>query len=120
MCDVLTSAEVCHDPLVDLASEEPFEAPDDLTFRPAVRRPSHDVVDRWLVVPHADDDRPIEGRVGLAVPTPIEAVSPSRPPGRGGDGTRAAELREGGWQTLARGHRFPIWTNGGSKSTIRP
>ena len=64
----------------------------------AVRRPSHDVVDRWLVVPHADDDRPIEGSVGLAVPTPIEAVSPSRPPGRGRDGTRAAELREGGFR----------------------
>ena len=32
VCDVLTSAEVGHDALVDLASEETFEAPDDLTF----------------------------------------------------------------------------------------
>ena len=38
VCDVLTSAEVGHDALVGLASEETFEAPDDLTFSPAVRR----------------------------------------------------------------------------------
>ena len=40
VCDVSTSAEVCHDALVDLAREETFEAPDDLTLvRPsAVRR----------------------------------------------------------------------------------
>ena len=67
MCDVSTSAEVCHDALVDLSREETFEAPDDLTFGAAVGRTSHNVVDRWLVVPHADDDRPIEGGVGLAV-----------------------------------------------------
>ena len=96
MCDVSTSAEVCHDALVDLAREETFEAPDDLTFGAAVGRTSHNVVDRWLVVPHADDDRPIEGGVGLAVTAPVEAVPPSGPPGRGGDGTRATELREGG------------------------
>ena len=96
VCDVSTSAEVCHDALVDLAREETFEAPDDLTFGAAVGRTSHTVVDRWLVVPHADDDRPIEGGVGLAVTAPVEAVPPSGPPGRGGDGTRATELREGG------------------------
>ena len=96
MCDVSTSAEVCHDALVDLVREETFEAPDDLTFGAAVGRTSHNVVDRWLVVPHADDDRPIEGGVGLAVTAPVEAVPPSGPPGRGGDGTRATELREGG------------------------
>ena len=45
------------------------------------------------MVPHADDDRPIEGGVGLAVTAPVEAVPPSGPPGRGGDGTRATELR---------------------------
>ena len=56
VCGILTSVEVCHDPLVDLAGEEPFEAPDDLTFRPAVRRTSHDVVDRWLVVRHCQVD----------------------------------------------------------------
>ena len=55
VCDVSTSAEVCHDALVDLAREETFEAPDDLTFGAAVGRTSHNVVDRWLVVPHADD-----------------------------------------------------------------
>ena len=98
MCDVLTSAEVGHDALVDLASEETFEAPDDLTFSPAVRRTSYDVVYGWLVVPHADNDRPIEGGVGLAVTTPIETVPTRGYPGRGGDGTRAAELREGGFR----------------------
>ena len=96
VCDVSTSAEVCHDALVDLAREETFEAPDDLTFGAAVGRTSHNVVDRWLVVPHADDDRPIEGGVGLAVTAPVEAVPPSGPPGRGGGGTRATELRDGG------------------------
>ena len=96
MCDVSTSAEVCHDALVDLAREETFEAPDDLTLGAAVGRTSHNVVDRWLVVPHADDDRPIEGGVSLAVTAPVEAVPPSGPPGRGGDGTRATELRDGG------------------------
>ncbi len=70
MCDVSTSAEVYHDALVDLAREETFEAPDDLTFGASVGRTSHNVVDRWLVVPHADDDRPIEGGVGLAVTAP--------------------------------------------------
>ena len=98
VCDVLTSAEVGHDALVDLASEETFEAPDDLTFSPAVRRTSYDVVYGWLVVPHADNDRPIEGGVGLAVTTPIETVPTRGHPGRGGDGTRAAELREGGFR----------------------
>ena len=94
--DLLASAEIGHDALVDLAREETFQAPDDLTFGAAVGRTSHNVVDRWLVVPHADDDRPIEGGVGLAVTAPVEAVPPSGPPGRGGDGTRATELREGG------------------------
>ena len=74
VCDVSTSAEVCHDALVDLAREETFEAPDDLTFGATVGRTSHNGVDRWLVVPHADDDRPIEGGVGLAVTAPVEAV----------------------------------------------
>ena len=50
VCDVSTSAEVCHDALVDLAREETFEAPDDLTVGAAVGRTSHNVVDRWLVV----------------------------------------------------------------------
>ena len=64
--DVLANAEVCHDALVDLAGEEAFEAPDDLTFGPAVRCASCDVVDSRLVEPHADDDGAIEGGVGLS------------------------------------------------------
>ena len=98
VCDVSTSAEVCHDALVDLAREETFEAPDDLTFGAAVGRTSHNVVDRWLVVPHADDDRPIEGGVGLAVTAPVEAVPTGGHPRGGGDGTRAAELGKGGFR----------------------
>ena len=36
--DFLTSAEIGHDSLVDLASEKTFQAPDDLPFGSAVRR----------------------------------------------------------------------------------
>ena len=64
---------VCHDPLVDLAGEEAFEAPDDLACGPAASSPSCDVVDGRLVESHADDDGSIEGGVGLSVATPIEA-----------------------------------------------
>ena len=49
----------CTPTSIDLAREETFEAPDDLTFGAAVGRTSHNVVDRWLVVPHAADDRQI-------------------------------------------------------------
>ena len=41
--------------LVDLASEETFQAPDDLSLGSAVRRAACDVNGR-LMVPHADDD----------------------------------------------------------------
>ena len=58
---------VCHDPLVDLAGEEAFEAPDDIAFGPAASSPSCDVVDGRLVESHADDDGSIEGGVGLWV-----------------------------------------------------
>ena len=70
----LARSIVCHDPLVDLAGEEAFEAPDDLAFGPAASSPSCDVVDGRLVESHADDDGSIEGGVGLSVATPIEAV----------------------------------------------
>ena len=36
--DLLASAEIGHDALVDLASEETFQAPDDLSLGSAVRR----------------------------------------------------------------------------------
>ena len=95
----LARSIVCHDPLVDLAGEEAFEAPDDIAFGPAASSPSCDVVDGRLVESHADDDGSIEGGVGLSVATPIEAVPAGGHPGRGRDGTRAAELREGGVRT---------------------
>ena len=105
MCDVSTSAEVCHDALVDLAREETVEAPDDLTFGATVGRTSHNVVDRWLVVPHADDDRPLEGGVGLAVTAPVEAVPPSGPPGRGGMGHAPQSFTKAAPSESARGCR---------------
>ena len=90
----LARSIVCHDPLVDLAGEEAFEAPDDIACGPAASSPSYDVVDGRLVESHADDDGSIEGGVGLSVATPIEAVPAGGHPGRGRDRTRAAELRE--------------------------
>ena len=93
----LASSVVGHDSLVDLAGEEALQAPDDLTFGPAVRRASGDVVDSRLMVPQAHDDRSIEGGVGLSVAAPVEAVPAGGHPGRGRDGTRAAEFCEGGF-----------------------
>ena len=97
--DLLASAEIGHDSLVDLASEKTFQAPDDLPFGSAVRRAACDVINGRLMVPHADDDGSIEGGVGVSVAASIEAVPAGGHPGRGRDRTRAAELREGGFRT---------------------
>ena len=97
--DLLASAEIGHDALVDLASEETFQAPDDLSLGSAVRRAACDVINGRLMVPHADDDGSIEGGVGVSVAASIEAVPAGGHPGRGRDRTRAAELREGGFRT---------------------
>ena len=94
---MLARAEVRHDPLVDLAGEEAFEAPNDLASGPAVSGASCDVVDSRLVEPHTDDDSAIEGGVGLSVAAPIEAVPAGGHPGRSRDRTRATEFREGGF-----------------------
>ena len=95
----MASAEVGHDALVDLASEKTFQAPDDLPFGPAVRRAACHVINGRLMVPHADDDGSIEGRVGVSVAASIEAVPTGGHPGRGRDRARAAALREGGFRT---------------------
>ena len=50
---VLASSVVGHDALVDLAGEEALEASNDVTFGPAVRRASGDVVDSRLMESHA-------------------------------------------------------------------
>ena len=42
--DLLASAEIGHDALVDLASEETFQAPDDLSLGAAVRRATSSTV----------------------------------------------------------------------------
>ena len=94
---------VCHDPLVDLAGEEAFEAPDDLAFGPAASSPSCDVVDGRLVESHADDDGSIEGGVGLSVATPIEAVPAGGHPGRGRDRTRAQSFAKAASERIRSG-----------------
>ena len=64
--DLLASAEIGHDALVDLSRKEAFEAPDDLAFGSAIGGASGDVVAGGLVESHADDDGAIEGGVGVA------------------------------------------------------
>ena len=49
--DLLASAEIGHDALVDLASEETFQAPDDLSLGSAVRRAACDVINGRLMAP---------------------------------------------------------------------
>ena len=83
--------------LVDLAGEEAFEASNDLTRGPAVRRAASHVFDGRLVEPHADEHGSIEGGVGLSVTAPIEPMPAGGPPGRGRDRTGAAQLRERGF-----------------------
>ena len=97
--DLLASAEIGHDALVDLSRKEAFQAPDDLAFGSAIGGASGDVVAGGLVESHADDDGAIEGGVGVAVAASIEAVPAGGHPGRGRDRARAAELREGGVRT---------------------
>ena len=97
--DLLASAEIGHDALVDLSRKEAFEAPDDLAFGSAIGGASGDVVAGGLVESHADDDGAIEGSVGVAVAASIEAVPAGGHPGRGRDRARAAELRERGFRT---------------------
>ena len=94
---MLASSIVCHDSLVNLAGEEAFQASNDVTFCPAGRRASGDVVDSGLMESHAHDDRSIEGGIRLSMAAPIEAVPASGHPGRGRDGTRAAEFCERGF-----------------------
>ena len=97
--DLLASAVIGHDALVDLSRKEAFEAPDDLVFGPAIGGTSGDVVAGGLVESHADDDGAIKGGVGVAVAAPIEPVPAGGHPGRGRERTRTAELREGGFRT---------------------
>ena len=78
--DLLASAEIGHDALVDLASEETFQAPDDFSLGSAVRRAACDVINGRLMVPHADNDGSIERGVGLSVAATIEAVPASGHP----------------------------------------
>ena len=83
---MLASSVVGHDALVDLAGEEALQASNDVTFGPAVRRASGDVVDSRLMESQAHDDRSIEGGVGLSVAAPIEAVPASVIPDEAGMG----------------------------------
>ena len=74
--DLLASAEIGHDALVDLSRKEAFEAPDDLAFGSAIGGASGDVVAGGLVESHADDDGAIEGGVGVGAHT--EALAEGR------------------------------------------
>ena len=98
---MLAHAEVCHNALVEFTSKEAFEASNDLALGPAISGAACDVVDGRLVEPHPDDGGSIEGGVGLAVATPIQAVPASGHPRGGRDRTRAAELRKGGFRANA-------------------
>ena len=79
------AAEVCHDTLVDLPSEETFKAADDFPFGPTVCCASGDIVDPGLVIAHADHDRSVERGVRVTVTDPIESVPTGGHPGRGRD-----------------------------------
>ena len=91
---MLARAEVCHDSLVDLAGEEAFEASNDLTRGPAVRRAASHVFDGRLVEPHADEHGSIEGGVG-------PATGATRGPVRGVLGT--------GWRVRPRRRDRAPW-----------
>ena len=65
--DRLASANIGHDPLVDLAGEDALQAPDHFACGPAVRGAAHDGVDGQPMVSHADDNGTIKGDVGLVV-----------------------------------------------------
>ena len=93
----MASPEVGHHALVDLPREEAFQKPDDFACGPAVCRASSHIGGGRRMVPHADDDGSMEGGVGLSVAAAVEAMAAGGHPRRSGDGTRAAELREGGF-----------------------
>src|SRR6266700_6855830 len=80
---------------VDLAGDVAFQAADDLAFALAFVGAPFDVVLGRLVVAHADEDDPVERRVGLPVAASVEPV-PAGLAGRGGGRLGAAEHREGG------------------------
>ena len=69
---------------VDLAGDVAFEAADDLALALALAGAPLDVGLGRLVVAHADEDDPVERRVGLAVAASVEPVT-ARLAGRGGD-----------------------------------
>ena len=94
----LARTEVCHDALIDLASEKAFETPDDVPFGPSIRPASDDIVNRRLVIAHTDHDGSMEGGVRLSVTASIEAMSARGHAGGGRNGARAAELGKGGFR----------------------
>ena len=61
---MLSGSVIGHDALVDLAGEEPFEAPDDVFLGEAYGGAAGDVVDGGLVAPHPNDGYSVDGRVG--------------------------------------------------------
>ena len=118
--DLLASAEIGHDALVDLSRKEAFEAPDDLAFGSAIGGASGDVVAGGLVESYTDDDGAIEG--GL-----LPAVDPSPPrsrpewlayvsdeSGRDEVYVRPYPIRPGEEYTISTsGGQGPVWSRDG-------
>ena len=70
----LSGLVVCHDALVDLAGEEPFEAADDVLFGEALGGEASDVVDGGLVESHSYYGYSVKRRVGLSVPASVKTM----------------------------------------------
>src|SRR3989337_1142086 len=88
--------------VVDVAGEGSFGAADDLFFGSALGEAAGHVVAGGLVVLEADDDDAVEGGVGLAVSSPVEAGSLVGA-GGGVDGRGSAQGGEGGFAIEAVG-----------------
>ena len=59
----------------DLTGEEPLQTPDGLCLGSPFRHAASNVGARRLVVLHPDDDRSVEGGVGLAMTSAVQSVA---------------------------------------------
>ena len=82
--------------MVEFSGNESLQTSDNFLFRQTFSGPTFDVSNRGWVPAHANNDDPVECRVGLTVATSVEAVAPARLAGPGRNGTDTAELRERG------------------------
>lgn len=82
--------------MVELSCDESFQASDDVPFGEAFGGSSLHVGDGGWVPSHADDDHAVEGGVGLAVSTAVEAVTAAGFAGTCGYRAGAAQFGERG------------------------